>query len=78
MSKPESRTILVNGRPKQTNKKVVSYADIIGFAGWRPGARPTVTWSWKGKPNSGGSLLPGDEVKLAGNETFDVSDTANA
>jgi hypothetical protein len=70
--------IMVNGTIKKTNKRVISYEDIVIFAGYAPGSRPTVSYHYIGHQRGGGTLRAGEDVELVGNEEFTVSPTANA
>lgn len=72
-------TIIVNARAYEIEAKELSYDEVVNLAyNNNPPSGPnviiTVTYS-RGENGKGGSMLPGDTVKVKNNMVFDVSAT---
>ena len=72
-------TIIVNGRKKEIEEKVVSYEEIVNIAfDNNPPVGPnvviTVTYA-KGEHDHQGTLLPGQTVKIKNGMVFNVKAT---
>jgi hypothetical protein len=71
-------TIIVNGRPKETTEKELTFEDLIELAYENPPSGPnvmfTITFA-KGEGNKSGTLAPGESVKVKNDMVFGVTAT---
>lgn len=67
--------INVNGAHHVHPQSLVSYDDILAYAGYEPGRIISVTYTTGGESRI---LAPGQTVRVAGGACFDVCDTSNA
>ena len=69
-------TILINGRIKKTHKDIVTYEDIVEWAGFN--GHPTVIYQGAFENKRDGSLWAGRVVIVKDNTRFSVAHTTNA
>jgi hypothetical protein len=74
-----SATIIINARPYEVDAKKLSFEDLVNLS--YNGSPPTgdnwvftVTYS-RGEHGQGGTMLPGDHVKIKNKMVFDVGAT---
>lgn len=69
-------TIIVNGREKEVDHKVVSFAEIVALSKLQGDANTifTVTYS-NGRHHAKGSMVEGDTVKIKDGMIFNVTPT---
>lgn len=72
-------TIVVNGRRKTVTDQVLSYSQIVALAYENPPTDPnvifTVTYKNAAGPQSEGSLVEGESVKIKNGTIFNVKST---
>jgi len=70
-------TIIVNGRPRQVEKRKYSFEEIVrmAFPNPQPNFEYTVTYSRGEHPHKEGTLVAGQTVEVKEGMIFDVTET---
>jgi hypothetical protein len=70
-------TIIVNGRPREVEKREYSFDEIVrlAFPNPQPNYEYTVTYSRGDHPHKEGTLVSGQTVKVKEGMVFDVTET---
>lgn len=76
---PTDITIIVNGRPKDVDKAVLTYDEVVRLAFPNPHSEPhwvyAITYEKGPLSNPEGTLVAGEEVRVKKGMVFNVTET---